>query len=296
MFNDSDDTICLNTADVYVPLRFDMLWIIISLFGCTYLYSLRENYYWTTPYTLLIDAMLLIFANFYSSNLKRKQFLDPTMAGWIWLAWLVYGTLFKETLLIFDWNEAITMGIPQSAVITGLVALSYFKNFQENTFLLLLLIAGFMITMTVPFRGSISFLMGRVGLFSKVTFFFAIYILIDIDMTLRNGQNDINEKLVKIIQSSWILIVSFYFLLFVLIQIIPIILNIKNIILKRERRRKPILPLSDKQPSHSSRKNRPISQEAKGVRSIGWSSQPPKNSSLPTREIVRKYLNSSNNG
>lgn len=213
----------------------NMFIVFLIIMAGTTLYSFREKIEWLPPVIILSHCLLflvLVFMNQGKANASRIMRPNAVVAGWVWLFWLVYGTIFKDVQPVFSEET----GYIQSAIAIGLVFVTYWKGFRTRPRQIHLIALAVGILLFFPHPDAVSASMSRTVLFVKVIIFYVVYNLTEMcvimeseymyvtgatkNNTLRQGTPYATEKM--IIQSAWILMVSKYLIVGVAFQIIPI--------------------------------------------------------------------------
>ncbi len=226
----------------------DMFAVLLLLILGTYLYSLKGWFPWFPPYAIFLFSFITIIHLIISELKKGKGRIIPEtvtaslkthVAGWIWLLWLIYGTLFINIPVIVSGN---IIAIIQSVLYLFLAVITNISLLSQSAKVLtsfVLLIVSFSIFIH---PNSLSSDLSTWILFIKVILFYIIFLLSNliVEMELRrnhnthgkisiqdckqcqqndNAENDVRKIELCFIQSIWILMTYNYLLFFVVFQL-----------------------------------------------------------------------------
>jgi hypothetical protein len=210
-----------------VAVSQNVMIIFLLALSCTVIILLRDFF---QPYFLLI-ILAYVIAFFLSTLLASclaggsNNMFDAAPAGWLFIAWVIYGLVFRDQAPLQDgvmWFQgAIALLVCFCSMITQLV--------QHKHFLLILILVD-SANLFFPNKDMICIELSTFFLFSKVTLFYATYTCSDYVISIKrkvyikrhDREMDLSYSTslqIKFLQSFWILIAPRWFCFLSIMQV-----------------------------------------------------------------------------
>ena len=239
-----------------VTMYAEIVAVFVLIMTGTYLYTLRDVLPAVAPFLVLVYAIAIFAADVYQRNawarVLRKTDDPPVQrprtlgAAMVWVAWLVYGIVFRDVAPLLPDSVAYV----QSALAVALVLATYVRRdlVEKLTWSTAALLVAVLL-LFVPHADTVTHDMNALLLFAKTFVFYVLYVLTEISQLLHDAdarrrlheapssaqkmQRSVANAQIKVLQSAWVLLATKYFVLGAIAQLLPLYVAISTTKTKR---------------------------------------------------------------
>ena len=230
-------------------------WAYIEMLAIFIIILLGTLGYWIAgvydPFVILGLAILMLVPTRLVQFIHGLSTID---AGWVWLLWLTYGSLFYAN---FSEKNPWWTVLLQSLILVGVVSISYLPSIRQSLISVGVLVSLFTVALFFPHRDALAKNMSLMSLLLRSMSFYLIYSLI---VTSRGGRvvKSFPERAIRIVQAGWVLVGSRFILPALVFQMALVLFETFT---SRRREKEPILPLR----TDTASRKRPPAEARPGV-------------------------------